>query len=545
MMLPIAALLLMQAAPASAPVTPTDSGDPPGRVARLATLQGSVLFQPSGDTTASAWSQASINYPLTSGDRLYADRGGRAELQVGDCTLRINGAGDLTVATLTDDFLQVSLAQGTLRVSVYDLSGGDSIEVDTPNGALLLRQEGAYRIDVSSAGNSTTVSVDKGFADAITGETVQAVQGGGALRLDGFDPIRVSSVPLPSTDDFDRWSAERDEGIGASASAEYLGRDVPGYTDLDHAGRWETDVDYGPVWYPTTVVVGWAPYRYGHWVWIDPWGWTWVDDAPWGFVPFHYGRWVWLHARWGWVPGRWPHRPCYAPALVVFVSIGRVGVQAWFPLGAREPYHPWYHHGPHHWGLVNPDIPRTPIRDVTYVNRARTIVVPISVVQRGDPVGRRAVPATAAEATRAQPIAHPRVSPLPRAANGGAPAPRRITEPRPTIHVQPWRTSPAQPPAPPPAQKPAAPTRRLPPRVTAQNPPARQALPFPTRERAMRPDPGRPLEPQQRQNLRDGKPAGPHRDPEDPPHKPATQAAPRARQPAQKPPVQRPAPKKP
>ena len=23
-----------------------------------------------------------------------------------------------------------------------------------------------------------------------------------------------------------------------------------------------------------------------------PWGWTWVDDAPWGFAPFHYGRWV-------------------------------------------------------------------------------------------------------------------------------------------------------------------------------------------------------------------------------------------------------------
>jgi ABC-type proline/glycine betaine transport system permease subunit len=33
------------------------------------------------------------------------------------------------------------------------------------------------------------------------------------------------------------------------------------------------------MWVPRTVVVGWAPYRYGHWVWISPWGWTWVDDA--------------------------------------------------------------------------------------------------------------------------------------------------------------------------------------------------------------------------------------------------------------------------
>jgi hypothetical protein len=137
MMLSIAVLFLMQATSAPAPIAPTDSGDPPDRVARLAVLQGSVFFQPSGDTSASSWSDASINYPLTSGDRLYADQDGRAELQVGDCTLRINGVADLTVATLTDDFLQLSLAQGRLQVSVYDLSAGDSIEVDTPNGALL------------------------------------------------------------------------------------------------------------------------------------------------------------------------------------------------------------------------------------------------------------------------------------------------------------------------------------------------------------------------------------------------------------------------
>ena len=52
----------------------------------------------------------------------------------------------------------------------------------------------------------------------------------------------------------------------------------------------------------------------------------------------------------------------------------------------------------------------------------------------------------------------------------------------------------------------------------------------------MQPDAGRPLEPQQRQNLRSGKPAGPRRDPEYPPHPapaahpaPATHPAPAAR----------------
>src|SRR5437867_1713415 len=82
----------------------------------------------------------------------------------------------------------------------------------------------------------------------------------------------------------------------------------------------------------------------------NPWGWTWVDDAPWGFAPFHYGRWVWYRSRWCWAPGSYVARPVYAPALVawvggpsvnVSVSIGRSSPPVgWFPLGPREVYVP-------------------------------------------------------------------------------------------------------------------------------------------------------------------------------------------------------------
>ncbi|HTR21412.1 MAG TPA: DUF6600 domain-containing protein [Gemmatimonadales bacterium] len=543
-MLPIALLLLLQAAPAPAPApapqdtTPSDSGDPPGRVARLSLLEGSVSFQPSGGSGASSWSDAAINYALTSGDRLYADQGGRAELEVGDCTLRLNGVADLVVSTLTDDFLQVSLSQGTLRVSVYDLSGGDSIEVDTPNGALFLRRPGAYRIDVSEDAGTTTVSVDSGMVDVVAGQAIQSLRGGNALRLTGTEPIRVASVSFPAADDFDRWSALRDRPLASSVSAQYVGRDVPGYDDLDRSGQWESDADYGPVWYPTVAAVGWAPYRYGHWVWIDPWGWTWVDDASWGFVPFHYGRWVYVHSRWGWVPGRHVPHPCYAPALVVFVGVGTGGVQAWFPLGPREPYHPWYHHGPQYRERVNPYITPVRIRDVHYVNRPELTAVPVSAFQRGEPVARRTVPVSGDEVNRAEPMAHPRVSPRPQAATSGRPAARPPAAPRPVIQVAPWERQIQPRPLPSPA--PVAPSHREPSRVIARNPPAPQTLPFKTRERAMQADPGRPLEPQQRQNLREGKPAGPHRDPEDPAHSRPMQPAPKA--PAPKP---QPAPKKP
>ena len=79
---------------------------------------------------------------------------------------------------------------------------------------------------------------------------------------------------------------------------------------------------FGALWIPRSVATGWVPYRLGHWVWVHPWGWTWVDHAPWGFAPFHYGRWVFVRARWCWVPGPRRIRAVYAPALVVFVGGG-------------------------------------------------------------------------------------------------------------------------------------------------------------------------------------------------------------------------------
>src|ERR1035441_183444 len=94
------------------------------------------------------------------------------------------------------------------------------------------------------------------------------------------------------------------------------------------------------VWVPNGTPGGWAPYHFGHWVWVDPWGWTWIDDAPWGFAPFHYGRWAYAGAGWVWVPGAMAARPVYAPALVAFVGFGGAGMTAGFPLGPGEVYPP-------------------------------------------------------------------------------------------------------------------------------------------------------------------------------------------------------------
>src|SRR5579863_7408002 len=101
---------------------------PPGRVARLSYTQGTVSLQPSG---ANDWSQGSLNYPLTTGDRIYTDQGSRAELEVGGTAVRMSEATDLTVANLDDQIFQLGLAQGALRVRAFSMPEGTSIEVDT------------------------------------------------------------------------------------------------------------------------------------------------------------------------------------------------------------------------------------------------------------------------------------------------------------------------------------------------------------------------------------------------------------------------------
>src|SRR5215472_14406162 len=123
---------------------------------------------------------------------------------------------------------------------------------------------------------------------------------------------------------------------------------MTGYAALDSAGIWKVNSDYDAIWFPTASA-DWAPYRFGHWRWVAPWGWTWIDDQSWGFAPSHYGRWVLIDDHWAWVPGSVVERPLYAPALVAFLGTPGVGLSsedgatvAWFPLAPNEAYWPGY-----------------------------------------------------------------------------------------------------------------------------------------------------------------------------------------------------------
>lgn len=330
-------------------LTWADEDDPPARVARMNYVQGSVSFQPGGEGD---WVEAVPNRPLTTNDNLWTDKDSRAELHVGSTAIRLGSETSLTFLELDDNTVQLRLAQGTALLRVRHLDDEDNIEIDTPNLAFRVQRNGEYRVDVYPDGRSTVIEVFQGRGEAIGAGNNYTVVAGQQATFSGDENLDYDINPLPEPDGFDEWALSRDRREDDDRSANYVSREMTGYEDLDDYGRWSYAGNYGPVWVPTAVPVGWAPYRYGHWVWIAPWGWTWVDDQPWGFAPFHYGRWCVIGGGWAWVPGPVVVRPVYAPAMVAFVggggfnfsvSFGGGGGVAWFPLAPGEVYVPGYH----------------------------------------------------------------------------------------------------------------------------------------------------------------------------------------------------------
>jgi hypothetical protein len=321
------------------------SQDPPGRVGRLNYSQGSVSFRPAGEDD---WVAAVPNRPLVSGDDLWTDEDSRAEVHVGSTAIRMGPKTGITFLTLDDNNTQIRLAQGSLIVRVRHVDDDDTYEIDTPNIAFTLLQPGEYRVDVSEDGSQSIATVFHGRGRVTGGGLTYSVIAGQSATFTGGDHLDYDLEQLPQEDGFDDWAFERDDREDQADSANYVSREMTGYEDLDQYGDWSYVAGYGPCWHPRMIAAGWAPYRYGHWVYVGPWGWTWVEDEPWGFAPFHYGRWAFANNGWFWVPGPVVVRPVWAPALVAFVGGGvgfhfsaGVGV-GWFPLAPGEVYVPGY-----------------------------------------------------------------------------------------------------------------------------------------------------------------------------------------------------------
>jgi hypothetical protein len=351
---------LLIAAPRPAAAQAAQDVDPPSRVARLSYTNGEVSFSPAGTED---WVAAVVNRPITTGDKLWTDQAARAELHIGTAAIRLSGETGFSFLNLDDRIMQIRLTEGTISLHVRRLGDNESIEVDTPNLAFSVLRPGLYRLNVNEAGDTTIINVPEGEGEVTGGGSAFTIHPGEQGFFSGTDSLNADVEQAAPEDDFDHWCESRDLREEHAVARRYVSDDVIGYEDLDDYGGWRQVPEYGTIWYPHVAVVGWAPYRYGHWAWVSPWGWTWIDDAPWGFAPFHYGRWVFYGGGWGWVPCP-PRvvavayvRPVYAPALVAWVggphfAVGvgfgaGVGIAAgvnvgWFPLGPREVFVPSY-----------------------------------------------------------------------------------------------------------------------------------------------------------------------------------------------------------
>jgi len=320
----------------------------PSRVGRISLTQGQVSISgEAGDETEAAL----VNWPVTSRNQITTGRGSRTEIRIGSTAVRLDADSALDVAELEDDSLRLHLHYGSASIIVRNPDVLRDFELSTPQGVVRMQETGRMRVDAGRREDTTSVSVFDGVAAVDGGGSRLIVRPGKRVELTR-DDVRTG---LAMRDGFDEWAMLRDLRDERSESVRYVTSEMTGYEDLDHHGAWSEDSEYGPIWAPRSVPMGWAPYRDGRWTYLHPWGWTWVDNAPWGYAPFHYGRWVMVGSRWCWSPGRNVSRVVWSPALVGWVggSNWNVGfnhggarraapAQGWYPLSPRDTYTPTY-----------------------------------------------------------------------------------------------------------------------------------------------------------------------------------------------------------
>ncbi|HEV2705941.1 MAG TPA: DUF6600 domain-containing protein [Pyrinomonadaceae bacterium] len=349
-------VLLLAAPPASAVEAEDDypdEYDEQARVVRVSLMRGEVSLKRADNLE---WEAARLNLPLVEGDTLATGRESRLEIQIDARNfVRLGADSVLRVVTLRDEGIALSLSEGTatLRLASFD-AAREYFEIDAPKTTIAAEKGGLYRLDVRADGSVRVTVRDDGRARIYSETSGFTLRDGRTARLvyDNYADGDWELSSAPSFDLWDTWNDERERYLAVRLRYEdrerYYDRDVWGAEELDAYGDWSYTKEYGYVWRPHITVINqyhnWAPYRYGHWRWCPPYGWTWVADEDWGWAPYHYGRWVYYNNNWCWAPRGYGYnyrRAYWRPALVAFVSISTsFGEQVcWYPLqhGQRDP----------------------------------------------------------------------------------------------------------------------------------------------------------------------------------------------------------------
>ncbi len=433
--------------------------DLPGRVGRIASSLAPARLESGTQAKPLEASRDDplLNWPVASQDRVSTGPGGRMELDFGSTRVRVGERTRLDVQKLDDDELVLALRQGQVSVWVRnpDVAGG----VVLRTARSTVRPLGAALFRVDAAGSESTAGTDHVTAWRAP---VEIEQSRSALRLNPGQRAELNDrgdwrLGTPRSDAFAQWALNTEEPLPADQPP--LG-EMTGVQALSSHGQWSQTAEYGWIWTPLRVDIGWAPYQRGRWVWMSPWGWTWVDAAPWGFAPFHYGQWIEWNGRWHWAPGHTGSRPIYAPS-------------------NRPPPHvspPPRYDDRRHIPVMPPRVAPSPQPRAPEPRMPEPVWRTHTPDERGQPSPRfdppRHDPPGRDERTRPMPPPNATIEPPQRRT---IPEPRRPYEPSPQVIETPRMAPPR---AEPPRQEPprTEPPRAEPPRMS---PPAAPAMPMP------------------------------------------------------------------
>ena len=294
--------------------------------ARFSFVDPNVTIQRYSETTSE---EAVANLPVFSGDRVWTDRSGRADIQFPDGSFLLVGPESrLDVETIEDDNGRavVRLWSGSVVVGRVDNREAYDFQILTEAGRAVIERHGLVRVDANAG--ETRVAVLEGEGEAESADRRREIEAGSESWMrNGYEPTGAREADERYADALDAWAAERWRQLDyRSESRQYLPDSLYAYgSDFDTNGTWRNEAGVGYVWCPR-VSAGWQPYRQGRWCWT-PYGWNWVPAEPWGWTVSHYGSWDFsVGFGWYWLPGR-----NWGPAHVVWGQSGQyVG---WCPRG--------------------------------------------------------------------------------------------------------------------------------------------------------------------------------------------------------------------
>ncbi len=347
-------LLFMNAGNAFGVVVDDYTPEVTARVVRISFIRGDVQIRRVGDDgEKQEWERAALNLPIVEGDELATGPNTVVEIQLDSSNhIRLWENAYLKFTTLRDEGVAVSLPQGTMSLRSLSFNKDKSyFEIDAPETTISIERAGMFRIDAGDTRNSEirVTATEEGEAKVYTKSSGFTLRNGRTARIfiegnyaGDYETDNVARI----TDEFDEWVLQRHAIIAKRLNEayydKYYDRDQFGAEDLNEHGEWIYTKKYGYVWKPyansISSYANWSPYRYGHWRLVPYYGWTWVNDEPWGWATYHHGRWIWDGAYWVWTPyanSRW-RRSWWQPAMISIVTWnGRV---IWFPLGYDDNY---------------------------------------------------------------------------------------------------------------------------------------------------------------------------------------------------------------